>query len=291
MSMSVSPRPMSESPTRQQLEELDVLLKRMLDLPWVKEEAAVEPELPRPLVARGGRPSEVVAFRSARPGRPGEDLTVSQASGAAPAPKATPGYATSETSLSAEDDEPPQVPEFHAPNPDDWIKLAATWQPSPQTWAPLAETWKHSARTLPQAPRVEPVAEETAVPSRPSKLRVPPTPLEMPLSPPVRETEGPPLAPPKASSPASQQEAVPPAWEDIPPRYLWLLVVFNKVFDVGLMLFGPLGEWLKGRMGRNLLGGIGMVCLVLAVACLAADNSGYLGDLQVWLGDWFGWTR
>jgi hypothetical protein len=57
------------------------------------------------------------------------------------------------------------------------------------------------------------------------------------------------------------------------PVVLWPLVWFNRLFDLLLM---PLGRWARGPAGRNLLGTVGVLCLLAALALVALD--------------WCGWT-
>src|SRR5262249_5939407 len=130
-------------------------------------------------------------------------------------------------------------------NPDDWVKLAATWQPSSQTWGPLAESWKQSARPAnADVPPEKPVATTLPVsdgqqsslnhtsrhdePQQTGTLTSPAEPSSKPKSPPSVNYQ-------------DSQES---------PWWLWPVVVFNSGFDHVLSLFGPLGDWLRGRTGR-----------------------------------------
>jgi hypothetical protein len=63
-----------------------------------------------------------------------------------------------------------------------------------------------------------------------------------------------------------------------PPLAWWLKPAgwFNDAFNLLLLPLGPLGSWLRGRVGRNLLGALGLLALA-AAAGLA-------------LADWIGWT-
>jgi hypothetical protein len=63
------------------------------------------------------------------------------------------------------------------------------------------------------------------------------------------------------------------------PDALWWrpLVRVNRLFDRGVSHLGPAGRWLRGRTGRAVLGGAGLLLLAAA--------------LGVVLLDWIGWTR
>jgi hypothetical protein len=103
MSISLSPRSSgtAANATRQQLDELDALLQRMLDLPVNKLDAnSAEP----PAVAYAA--TEIAA---------------------APVVAPPPATAPSETPAKAE--------------AESWVPLSSTWQPSALTWKPLAQSW------------------------------------------------------------------------------------------------------------------------------------------------------
>ena len=57
---------------------------------------------------------------------------------------------------------------------------------------------------------------------------------------------------------------------------LWLLplVWVNQVFDVGSYLLGPSGRWWRRPAGRTLLGWLGLVLLLGAVAWVAVEAKG-----------------
>jgi hypothetical protein len=98
--------PPASNSTRQQLDELDALLQRMLDLPVNKLDAgAAEP----PAVAYAT--TEIAAAPVV----------------AAPPPAAP------------ESEKPTKAEE------ESWVPLSSTWQPSELTWKPLAHSWNQSA--------------------------------------------------------------------------------------------------------------------------------------------------
>jgi hypothetical protein len=96
---------------------------------------------------------------------------------------------------------------------------------------------------------------------------------------PLRDLEVPP-APADTPAPATSK----PALADTPtsgtmhglPAVLWPLAWLNGLFDLCLLPLGPLGRWFRGSAGRNLLGTVGVLCLLAALALVALD--------------WFGWT-
>jgi hypothetical protein len=59
------------------------------------------------------------------------------------------------------------------------------------------------------------------------------------------------------------------AWGAVP------LVAFNSAFDVFLQPWGHPGRWLRGRVGRNVLGAVGVLCLAAALALIVADGIGW----------------
>lgn len=182
MTTAVSTRsPGTLNPTRQQLDELDALLQRMLELPVNKleelEQSAVEEEPaeePLPAANRTERPPVLIRWSSAPP--PDESNLLPQpepqptapvssymvietasprplppASGFEPRPSALAPRLVPVTPPQSEKEEPEAVapivpaPTRETPLPptdgDAWVPLRSTWQPSAQTWQPLAESW------------------------------------------------------------------------------------------------------------------------------------------------------
>ena len=274
MSTSVSRRSSATGhPTRQQLDELDALLQRMLDLPVNRLEedtaaAAGEPEAPDAAREKAGAPR--------------------------PAPHAEPpavNYSTAEEEEAdlkprvVPDERPPAKASAAAPaeqpaagRPEDWVPLTSTWRPSPRTWKPLSEAWKQ-AREAAGRPAEPPAVEEA--PALASEA--PPAAAEAPAPPPEPRAE----ADPQTPAPAAESAPTPPAESPriapaepaaaAAPRWLlWPLLGLNAAFDGCLVPFGPAGRWLRGRAGRMALGVAGLLALAAAAALAAAD--------------WFGWT-
>jgi hypothetical protein len=128
-------------PTRQQLDELDALLRRMLDLPvsppeeargpHTEETPTQPPEAPK-LRESASPPVSYVVVQTAQKEQPEE----SSAAG----PADTKGEAES------------------------WIPFRSSWQPSAQTWGPLAESWHHARGGRPAAPHSEELGPTTPSP-------------------------------------------------------------------------------------------------------------------------------
>jgi hypothetical protein len=285
------------NPTRQQLDELDALLQRMLELPVQplekpeqthEEEPAEEPEPPPPprqteIVKKKEEKEAAVlphnVFRLPASATPPVSYTVVETASPRPLPPAS-GFEPRPSTLTPRlvPVTPPPPPETPAsPSPvaaadeeETWVPLRSTWQPSASTWPPLAESW-HQANggTIPlTAP--EPIAD-----SRPDPT--PPMPAEpiinlekpapLPVSEPVIET-------PNAEVQAPSEPRLSLSADDAPIEVAWPLlplVWFNQGFDACVAPLGAPGRWLCGR-GRVVLGLLGLAGL--AAAAVIAVNSG-----------------
>jgi hypothetical protein len=262
--------------TRQQLDELDALLQRMLDLPVTKPEpepaeadyAPPRPARPEPTrppapprqaapPRRAYPPSYMVVETSTPPLRPPPDEPAREAAldprrverpTAVPQEEVFGDYRTAEP--------PPEV----EPG-GDWVPLRSSWQPSAQTWKPLAETWQQS-RATPPPPVIPPEPPRAWVP--PPEQAAPPVVIR-PAGP---HTVGEPVIPPPS-------DATPSEPETSTPLLLLPAVWFNQAFDACLAPLGPVGRWLQGRAGRGLLGTVGLLALAGAIALAAADGIGW----------------
>jgi hypothetical protein len=277
-------------PTRQQLDELDALLQRMLDLPVHQVDEAT--------------PSESVETRTPEFSPPVSYKTPI----VEPARSLEPRVVAAELPHTAELPPPPLVPTLRPapsppapaarePGPDDWIRLASTWQPSAQTWQPLAQSWQQAARSpasaapapapvapppLPQpiapslaeramalAERAMAFAPAPAVNAQPEA----PAQTEHPVSEPELHDLVFPASGPREATPARQSNAEEPqvysVWE-------WPVVAVNWVFDVITLPLGPLGAGMRSRIGRNSLAVVGMACLVAAAVMVAMDWIGWI---------------
>jgi hypothetical protein len=286
MPTSIStPTPGSLNPTRQQLDELDALLKRMLELPVNQLEEGNEAEAedvaeePPPPPAPVERPAEtepvsymVIETASPRPLPP--------ASGFEPRPSPLTPRLAPETpapaNIAGEEAEPPVAPASEA---EAWVPLRSTWQPSAQTWQPLAESWRQAngtATTPAAVPGPSPnLPFDPAPPVGPASRRSEPmtSGTLVPLTPePMTGVSPVPPTPPAEPSPAAVEPAEPRlrlTAEDAPaaePRLLLPLLWFNQGFDACMSPLGALGSWLCGPSGRQMLGIAGLACLVAAVA-------------------------
>lgn len=239
MSTSLSPRSSpAVHPTRQQLDELDALLQRMLDLPVNKIEVLDSPETPAALDQQTA--AEELPAVSYRVPESDPELPVADAATATAAaePRA----------------EPSPVRE---PDPDDWVRLASTWTPSAQTWEPLKEIMRQARPGIAPAPEAEPAPSSEAS-SFPDAREA----LAQSLAPVIAE----PTAPVQnVAVPATNRSAV---WQ-------WPFVAVNVVFDVLTLPLGPLGAGLRSSAGRNVLAALGLLGFAAAAAVALADRIGW----------------
>jgi hypothetical protein len=237
MSTPSPPRPSADlQPTRQQLDDLDALLRRMLDLPVNSTTTTVEAPVPQPLVppSEEGHPIR----ESSAPAPPVSYVVVETTSKDAPEPEtATPAAPTSAA----------------APvEGEGWIPFRSSWQPSPQTWGPLADSWHQARAGRPSSSPAEPTPDAPAPTPAPAAdmTPAPPSPVAVPT----------PAAPPPRLPPLDLTWR--PAWQE---TLLAPLVWFNRAFDGCLMPLGRLGRVLCGSPGRTVLGFVGLACLAAAV--------------------------
>jgi hypothetical protein len=255
MSTSLSPRPSgslggSGHPTRQQLDELDALLQRMLALPVNQPAEEVTAEMNALPKTVSTMRQEAVSYRTADDSADTQTAVETDATDTnANAPRLDNAHVS-----------PSEAAKEEA---DSWVPLSSTWKPSPHTWKPLAQSWQQpratpSSRAAQESPssREEPV--EGAAPGT-----TPPAPVV------PAKTE--PKAPIVANLPASVPE------EPLLAVWLRALLWVNLAFDVLLLPWGAPGRWLRrDGAGRSLLGLIGILLLLAALG---------LSTLE-----WFGWT-
>ncbi len=270
MSISLSQRSAATpaSPTRQQLDELDALLQRMLDLPVNKLEI----------------PDTEPASRSVTPpvSYTAPDVTEDEGADEVAPPKID--FQALKQRLAAQMDlvnnleahaaAAPPAPESApatAPGDDNWVPLSSTWQPSSLTWKPLAQSWQQQPAVesalapfvepppiLAKQPNELPVWEPTAT----AALDATPT---MAAADQIMESPSRPLP---ASLHLSEEEPI--------TRWATPLVWFNLGFDWCLRPLGPVGRLLQTRTGRLALAVVGLGCLIAAGAVVFID--------------WIGWT-
>ena len=275
------------NPTRQQLDELDALLKRMLELPvnQLDNSDAEEPPPPLPVVRtmepkRATPPVSYMVVETASP-RPLPPASGFETRPAAPSMRLMPVVPAEESSV--EEESEPFAPPAETGEPEMWVPLRSTWQPSAQTWQPLAESWQQANGSTPT-----PSVMSEPIPS--PKLNLAPTIAEQPARPSktTGETPVPPSARPPMSKPAEKAASVvPPApseprlslsAEDAPvsaPVVLLPLVWFNQGFDACLEPLGAPGRWLCGRGGRQTLGVVGLLCLAAATVIAVSAGMGW----------------
>jgi hypothetical protein len=280
------------NPTRQQLDELDALLQRMLDLPVQpadkpeqakSEEPAEEPpppprkveeekkkeekEAPVPSYSTFRLPPDAVPSVSYMFVETASPRPLPPASGFEPrppmlTPRLVPVTPPPETPAS-----PPPVQE--ADEGEQWVPLRSTWQPSAQTWPPLAESWHQANNGAPPVVAPGPIADSRPTPmppvSREPEISVEPPANEMVLGTPEPELETP-DEPQLSLSVEDASSAV--AWPLVP------LVWFNQGFDTCLAPFGAPGRWLCER-GRIVFGFLGLACLAAAAAIAVGAGMGW----------------
>jgi hypothetical protein len=270
----------SMQPTRQQLEELDALLKRMLDLPVHQLEEGAEFEEPAPAATTEASPGPETILEpitsTLQPGRtyPPSYMVVESI---APKPYDKDQEAgAQETENSRKMTSNPEVGSEKSPE-GEWVPFKSSWQPSPHTWGPLADTWQQARSSA----VTETVPEKRE--SSPAWFGTPDHPI---ISPPGQESNS-------DHEVHVEPSPMPISWmnsTDTEPTEhtvdegsaamsfrLIPLVAFNYAFDLGLLPLGPLGRWLRGPSGRALLGTLGTGCMLAALALAVADR--------------FGWTR
>jgi hypothetical protein len=301
--------------TRQQLDELDALLQKMLALPVAPSEAEAEEEV-----------AETPAQPPVLPSAPVENPLLPRRVSLRPIPQPaeTPAEVEQPTTTGpafgprlVQPDQAVPVREIPQPEedlPQDWVPLRGHWQPSAQTWGPLAEIFKQQQQGQQpgsdQDEDPEAVRDTVRIPipgmngTYPLQPTLPvPLPGMLPLPetcPPVEEqpvssaeamarlelarrASAPPnpvpTPPPPPPAPLST-ELLPKAQKPASPAgrvnlVLFPLVALNTVYDVGTYPLGPIGRWLRDG-GRGALAMLGGVFLVATTAILALD--------------WFEWT-
>ena len=229
MSTSLSPRSSGSSghPTRQQLDELDALLQRMLALPVNQADG------------HGDRDQRCTQDDPAQAG------TVLYHTVADDAPRGRSNRKASTANMTRTLPRPTKLPN----DVDNAVPLSSTSGRSLHTWKPLAQSWQQS--------RVKPPAQKklAAGPRRTSRSRQARPTMPPPKPAAIEET-------PSASVVVAKSEPkpilvptpppVPAQVAEEPPLPLWMepLVWFNRAFDYLLLPWGLPGRWLR-RDGRG----------------------------------------
>lgn len=281
------------NPTRQQLDELDALLQRMLQLPVhpleKPEQAQAEEPPPPPRKAEGAKKKvekEAPApspntFRVAASSLPSVSYTVVETASARPLPPAS-GFEPRPSMLTprlvpvsppAEPPAAPPPPVADAGEGQMWVPLRSTWKPSASTWGPLAESWHQANNGASPLAAPSPVAESPPEPTPPLPAE-PAIAVQKPAPLPISETV---IEIPRAEPPAAIEPQPSRTVSDSPGTVAWPLlplVWFNQGFDACVAPLGAPGRWLCGR-GRVVLGFLGLACLAAAAAIAANAGMGW----------------
>jgi hypothetical protein len=239
-------------PTRQQLDELDALLQRMLALP-VNQAEDVIAEINATAKTTATLRQEPMSYRTAEYG---DDNSASVETEAVDAkPKTPPRLDEAHVSSSSETKE----------DADTWVPLSSTWKPSPHTWKPLAQSW--------QQPRTKPAQEVPPSREEPVEALAPKPPAV------VAAAKMEPLAPIVSKAPAPVP-AMPVPQEPPPPGWMRLLWWCNVAFDLLLLPWGPPGRWLRrDGGGRSVLGIAGVVLFVAALGLTVLEWFGWTWEV------------
>jgi hypothetical protein len=285
--------PVSQN-TRQQLDELDALLQKMLALPVNPLDAGNDEPEPEPIPVREPRRTESTVLPrrvSLRPVQQQQQQQPAQKTVPTPTTTPTPEQPVSvlgprlvqpEAALPVRD----LSPQEEEPASEDWVPLRGDWQPSAQTWGPLAEIFKQQfhqeQQPAPQATDEPGVIRETVVLPVPARnaaeqphLPTPTPPLDTDIEPTPNSVEA--MARlnaarrPAPTTPAPQPTSAPEPPTPAPGLGLWPVIALNKVFDALTYPLGPLGGWLRGSTGRALLAFLGGVFIVAAGILLTLD--------------------
>jgi hypothetical protein len=314
MSTIVSTRtPGTLNPTRQQLDELDALLKRMLELPVnqlddtddeeaeeVADDLASPPSFLSPPKERESRnrpmeskpaapPVSYMVVETASP-RPLPAASGFETRPAVPMPRPAPVTPARDESFEEEASLPAAAPEpMSMPMPIEdsssteaevWVPLRSTWQPSAQTWQPLAESWQQANGATPApAPLPIPITPPpvAVAPPTPEPTETAPRPAPM-AGPTPSRSESPTGVSPVPAVPAAVEPRLSLSAEDAPvsaPPLLMPLVWFNQGFDACVAPLGDLGRWLSGPKGRQTLGMAGLLCLAAATVIALSAGMGW----------------
>ena len=238
-------RPNSE--TKQQLEELDALIQRMLGLPLGLETESPAPASTLPPVPQFTQPISPTSNLTIKP-LPTPPSTVQAWRVEMPAPLPAQAEVV-----------PAEVPWATAIDP------TPTPLPLPRFRLPPVVAMPASVPTFPPPPRQSPLVFGS----------------QMPLPPMAEPVQGyPSTTAAPVSRPAGLAAPGPKTAIDFPvPWTWWPIIGFNRLVEVLLYCFGPLGAAFTKPLGRNLIGWLGVLMILGAIAWGIAD----------WLG--VDWTR
>lgn len=283
--------------TRQQLDELDALLQRMLEMPVNQGEpgktetvqdvllrklrsenptlSAGQAPMPNSGSARPANHYQVVEssdgtdadYRSHRPGQAPNPSAGAGNQGAGGSARLAPGIDLPGSSKDGE-----------------WIPFRSSWQPSAQTWQPLAQSWNQMAGQGPggDASRPPERTGEQGTGRSHSAQGYPPgserghsfpsfrplpsvAPDHSPM--PVQQSQG--LHSGRASDPGMRVESGSTSLSLLP------LVWFNWTFDLVVGSMGGPGQWLATASGKNFLGVLGVLAFLMAGGIVFAQLAGW----------------
>jgi hypothetical protein len=291
------------NPTRQQLDELDALLQRMLELPVQPLEGPEQTnfaegvEGPPPSTEEGERKKEGKTIAVLQPsasvaapsGAPPLSYTVVETASPRPLPPASgfelrPPMRTSRlVPVTPPPTTPVAPPRAETNEAEMWVPLRSTWKPSASTWPPLAESWQQAnsegaSLPIPMATPQHPLPQEAPEERNPAASAVgsPEVPVaSSEIAPRADAADSP--TPGEGKNTAAAEPLPVPATEDAAgavPGSLLPLVWFNQGFDACLAPLGAPGRWLCGR-GRIVLGCIGLACLAAAVVIAVNTGMGW----------------
>ncbi len=249
--MAIAPSP--NDLTRQQLDELDALLQRMLSLPLptVDESAVaavpVVPTAPLPMPDPVVIPAAVKNWRvdpPKAPPAPAPHLLV------APLPVEMPAPRSSPTPVAPPEPAKPHIPEM----PRQVAPVPVTVPPPPAPVVP------------PPSPKAAPVVQ--VPPMLPAPV------ASLPFAEPVLEPE---IPKPRVLAPQPVTPKPPPgpsAFAGV-PVVLWPLVLINVLTDALFRRLGPVGSLLRSGLGKNALGLMGIALLMYTLA--------HIAQLRAWI--------
>jgi len=242
---------------RQQLDDLDALLQRMLSLPINQLD---EPP-PAPL-----RPEAPLKFTQAP-----------RAEAATPAPPpAAPVHTPPRMRLLTDSSPVPPPAETEPIGYERAFTINLNPQQGSSVLGPRSPARWLDAESMPLPTPPRPAPRPATPPAKPV-----PVPPPQPAAKAIVSIEPLPTATPStAGAPdVSVSETLRPSDYRRPrtPLVLMPLALVESIFDGVMSLFGPPGEWLASPAGKNLLGYVGLMML---------------GGCAAWgVLDWFGWTR
>ncbi|MCX7667095.1 MAG: hypothetical protein N2112_16300 [Gemmataceae bacterium] len=254
--------------TRSQLDEIDAILKRMLN--------SSDPQSASPSVPNGFSTAAI-------PSPPPVEHVPSWVSGMAPsvpspypsplpAPVAPTPVGGASFVGSAPVGSTPVVPApAYTPqpypsatfSPDIFFPSSGSSVPLPYTPAPQVPLYTNQQNLpLPVPPSVPPLTSMTW--ADPVQAQHPTAAIVYESSPQYAET----IPTPSAENPPPQPKTM-----SHPPTPSWLIpiLIVNKVFDILLMLTGPFGAGLRTPSGKNFLGWLGLIMLIGAVLWVVGE--------------------